>query len=282
ISSVTKKGLRINPRFCAMLGYTEKELREMTWVEFTHPDDVAADLVQFTRVLTGEIDSYELDKRFIRKDGSTLYARINVSCYRSADQVQFFIASVLDTTQQKQAERTQRANEEQLTLVLAGGELGFWDWDIVNNTVERNARWAEMLGYTHEEIQHTVKQWIDFIHPDDRALAWESITRHMEGKTPQHKAEYRLQTKQGGYRWIQDCAKVVSYSSDGKPLRMCGTHTDIAERKQAEESMQLASMVYDNSSEAMMVMDANTGNVITINPAFTELTQYLPEEIIGQ
>jgi diguanylate cyclase (GGDEF)-like protein/PAS domain S-box-containing protein len=282
ITSVDKHWLRVNPRLCEMIGYNEEELSKLTWADITHPDDLNKDVEQFQRILTGEIESYDLDKRFICKDGKVLYVHLTASCYRNEGQVQFFIAGLLDTTQQKLAELALRASEEQLTLVLAGGELGFWDWDIVTNKVERNARWAEMLGYTHEEIQRTVKQWIDFIHPDDRALAWESITRHLEGKTPQHKVEYRMQTKQGDYRWIQDCAKVVSYTSDGKPLRMCGTHTDITERKQAEESMQLASMVYDNSSEAMMVMDANTGNVITINPAFTELTQYPPEEIIGQ
>lgn len=281
ISSVAKRALRINPRFCEMLGYTEKELREMTWVEITHPDDVAADLVQYTRVVTGEIDSYELEKRFIHKDGSTLYAHINVSCYRSAEQVQFFIVSVLDITQQKLAERMQHANEEQLTLVLAGGELGFWDWDMVNNTIERNARWAEMLGYTHDEIKQTVKQWIDFIHPDDRESARTSLNQHLEGITPQHKVEYRMQTKQGDYRWILDSAKVVSYSSEGKPLRMCGTHADITDRKLAEESMQLTSMVYENTSEAIMIIDAQ-GTIVTINPAFTELTQYSYDEIINQ
>src|SRR5690606_20238588 len=127
----------------------------------------------------------ELEKCFIHKDGSVVYAHINVSCYRSAGQVQFFIVSVLDTTQQKQAERIQRANEEQLTLVLAGGELGFWDWDIVNNVVERNARWAEMLGYSHEEVRQSTKQWIEFVYPEDRERVRDSLNQHLEGITPQ-------------------------------------------------------------------------------------------------
>ena len=280
ITSVDKKWLRVNPRMCEMLGYSRAELDQLSWLDLTHPDDITSDRAQFERVLRGEIDSYDLDKRYVRKDGSTLYGHLTASCYRSEGEVQFFIAGILDTTLQKQIEMNLRANEEQLTLVLAGGDLGFWDWDIVNDTVERNSRWAEMLGYTYAEIQHTVKQWLEFIHPDDRELAWQSISAHLQGKTAQHKIEYRMLTKQGGLRWILDCAKVVAYSSDGKPLRMCGTHTDITERKQAEESMQLASMVYENSSEAMMIIDAD-GAVVTINPAFSELTQYTPAEIIN-
>lgn len=56
-------------------------------------------------------------------------------------------------------------SEEQLRLVLEGADLGFWDWDILSGKVIRNARWANMIGYTYDEIQHTTQQWTDFIHP---------------------------------------------------------------------------------------------------------------------
>lgn len=280
ITSVDKKWLRINPRMCELLGYSEAELRQLTWAKITHPEDIEKDVDQFERVLSGESETYELDKRFIHKNGSILDVHLTASCYRSEGAVQFLIFGWLDMTQQKQVELALRANKEQLTLVLAGGELGFWDWDIATNKVERNARWAEMLGYRYEEIQDSVNQWLDYVHPDDRNAAWDSISQHLEGKTSQHKIEYRMLTKQGGYRWILDSAKIVTFSKAGKPLRMCGTHTDITDRKQAEESMILASLVYDNSSEAMMVVDT-TGKIITINPAFTKLTLYSAEEIIG-
>src|SRR5690606_34138715 len=120
---------------------------------------------------------------------------LTLSCYRKNGKIQFLIIGLLDTTQQKNNELALRASKEQLTLVLAGGGLGFWDWDITTNTVERNARWAEMLGYTYEEITNSVNQWLDFIHPDDRNTAWHSISQHLEGKTPQHKIEYRMLTK---------------------------------------------------------------------------------------
>ncbi len=280
ITSTDQRWLRVNPRLCEILAYTEQELTSLTWTSLTHLDDLQADLSQFQRMMAGEINGYEMDKRFIRKDGEVIYTHLTVSCYRVGEEVRFIIAGVLDFSERIHTETALRASEEQLTRVLAGGELGYWDWDITTNTVHRNRRWAEMLGYTEEEIHKSVNQWLDFIHPDDRAAAWESITDHLEGRTAQHRLEYRMLTKQGGYCWILDSAKVVSYDPQGKPLRMCGTHTDISERRAGEESARLASLVYENSSEAMAVTDAD-GNIISINPAYTEITGFEPHEVIG-
>ena len=281
ITSPEQKWLRVNPRLCEIFGYKEEEMINRSWAEMTHPDDLDADLTQFRRMLAGEIDSYELDKRFLRKNGRTVYTHLTVACFRQDGKVQFIIAGLVDNTAGKQADAQLRASEEQLKLVLSGSDLGYWDWNIATGAVQRNARWAEMLGYTHEEIQNSVKQWIDFIHPDDRQKAWQSIADHLEGKTDKHCLEYRMLTKEGGFHWILDCAKIVSYDPDGKPLRMCGTHTDITDRKQIEASMQLASLIYKNSSEAMTVTDAD-GFILDVNPAFTRITGYNPQETIGQ
>ena len=139
-----------------------------------------------------------------------------------------------DISGRKQAEESIRVSEERLKFVLDGSQLGFWDWNIETGDVVRNEQWAAMLGYTLEEIEASVHQWTDLQHPDDRAAAARSIQDHLSGLTPEHKIEYRLQTKDGQYKWILDQAKIVSRDSQGKPLRMSGTHTDITPRKLAE------------------------------------------------
>lgn len=127
-----------------------------------------------------------------------------------------------------------REREEQLRFVLEGSELGFWDWNLKTQSVKRNERWAIMLGYTYEEIQQTTQQWTDFIYPDDRERAWASIKDVLEGRSLIHKIEYRMLHKDGGYRWILDQAKVMQRDNNGKPIRMCGTHTDVTDRKNME------------------------------------------------
>ena len=281
ITHPEKNWLRVNPRLCKMLGYTEEELLHLTWADLSYPEDLQLDLIQFDQMVAGKIDGYSLDKRFIRKDGGIVYVHMTIACYRVEGKVQFAIAGMLDTSENKHAEAKLVAQKEQLTSVLAGSELGFWDWNIQANTVQRNARWAEMLGYSFEEIKLDSTLWLNRIHPEDRQSAQQSLENHLEGRTSQHKAEYRMRTKQGDYKWILDCAKIVNFGADSKPLRMCGTHTDITERKLAEESMQLASMVYQNSSEAMVVTDSD-GEIITTNPAFTEITGYSLDDVKGQ
>lgn len=235
ITSPEKCWLRVNPQLCELLGYSQEELLQLTWSDLTHPEDLPLDLDKFKHMLAGDNDGYSLDKRFIRKDGETVYAHMTVACYRVRGKVQFAIAGMLDTTESKHAEAKLLASQEQLISVLAGSELGFWDWNIETNTVQRNVCWANILGHSFEEIQRDSQLSLDAIHPDDREATWQSITDHLEGRSPQHKMEYRILTKQGEYKWILDCAKIVNYGQDGRPLRMCGTLTDITDKKKAEE-----------------------------------------------
>ncbi len=141
----------------------------------------------------------------------------------------------LAASQRKKNEDALRESQECLEFVLKGSQLGFWDWNLETNVVKRNERWAEMLGYKLDEIDFTVKQWLDLIHPDDRSMADQSIKDHLEGRTPMHKIEYRMLTKNGQFRWIFDQAKIVKRDAKGQPLRMSGTQTDITEHKRAEE-----------------------------------------------
>jgi len=175
--------------------------------------------------------------------------------------------------------------EEQLRFVLQGSDLGFWDWDIVKNEVHRNTRWAEMLGFTDKEIQHTTKQWTDFIYPDDRERAWQSINDVLEGKSPAHKIEYRMLHKDGSLRWVLDQAKVIQRDMDGKPTRMSGTHTDITDRKQQEvdndQNTLLIKRILDNLFAYVALLDIH-GVVQEVNKAPLERAGYRREDVIGQ
>lgn len=126
-------------------------------------------------------------------------------------------------------------SEERLKMVLEGSQQGFWDWDVKTGEVQRNERWAEMLGYTLKDFENDTDTWTRLIHPDDRDAAWGSIIDHLEGRTDCHKMEYRMRAKDGSYRWILDHARIVKRAADGQPLRMSGTHIDITDRKRIEE-----------------------------------------------
>jgi PAS domain S-box-containing protein len=238
ITSQEKGWIEVNDALCQTLGYTRDELTRMTWTELTHPDDLPHDLAQFNRMLAGEIKSYAMDKRFIHKDSHLVYTRLAVSHVCKPDgSLDYVVAMVEDITQRKQSELALENSEKQLRFVLDGSKLGFWDWDIATGKVDRNEQWALMLGYTRDEIRHSTQQWTDFIHPDDRERAWNSIKAVIEGCSSTHRQEYRMLHKDGSIRWILDQASVMARDQDGKPLRMSGTHTDITFAKLAEAEL---------------------------------------------
>lgn len=176
-------------------------------------------------------------------------------------------------------------SEEQLRFVLEGADLGFWDWDISAGKVIRNARWANILGYTHEEIQLTTQQWTDFIHPDDRQKAWQSINDVVEGRSPAHKIEYRMLHKDGSIRWILDQARVMKRDAEGRPTRMSGTHTDVTDRKRIEEvvaeSSQRFRRILDNLFAYVALLDTD-GVVQEVNRAPLERAGYRREDVVGK
>jgi PAS domain S-box-containing protein len=105
ITSPQKGWLAVNDRLCEMLGYRREELLATNWAQLTHPDDLAANMVQFSRMLDGEIDSYSLEKRYLRKDGEVIWASIASGCVRNGDgSVDYLCTLLQETTQRKKAE----------------------------------------------------------------------------------------------------------------------------------------------------------------------------------
>ncbi|HVZ22215.1 MAG TPA: PAS domain S-box protein [Vicinamibacterales bacterium] len=120
ITSVSKGILEVNNELCRILGYERSELLQKTWAEMTHPDDLAADLAQFTRVMAGEIDGYSMDKRWIRKNGEVIDSIMAARCQRRADgSVDFFVGLVQDITERRRAEMETIALKNVLSLGLA-------------------------------------------------------------------------------------------------------------------------------------------------------------------
>jgi diguanylate cyclase (GGDEF)-like protein/PAS domain S-box-containing protein len=105
-TSAEKGWIEVNQKLCTLLGYAEGELLRKTWLELTHPDDIDAEHDYFNQLLRHEIDSYNIDKRFICKNGSILDAHLAVNCLRKFDgSIDYFVAIVEDISARKQAQR---------------------------------------------------------------------------------------------------------------------------------------------------------------------------------
>jgi len=110
-----KGWLEVNQRTCQMLGYSFEELKQLTWEELTHPDDLDKDTQNYENIISGEIDNYDIDKRFVRKDGEIVHVNLSVVCVRDeSGEVQTFLASILDITDSKNTENELKRRFDEL------------------------------------------------------------------------------------------------------------------------------------------------------------------------
>lgn len=142
-----------------------------------------------------------------------------------------------EVTERKRAELAILDREQRLNLALQGGDLGTWDWNILTDEVIFNDKWAHMKGYDPDEIKPHFSSWVKIVHPEDLPKVQEILRAYFEGETPAYEAEFRIRHKSGQWLWILDRGKIIKRDDDGKPLRVCGTHMDITDRKQAEEAL---------------------------------------------
>ncbi|MEI6601301.1 MAG: PAS domain S-box protein [Comamonadaceae bacterium] len=148
ITSPEMGWIEANEHLCKMLGYSNDELTQLTWAAFTHPDDLGADVIQFERVLRGEIEGYALDKRFLRKDSSVIHVFLSVRCVRKADgAVDYFVALLQDITERKQAE----AKLLLAASVFDHAREGITITDAHGTIVDINEAFTRITGYSREE-----------------------------------------------------------------------------------------------------------------------------------
>jgi diguanylate cyclase (GGDEF)-like protein/PAS domain S-box-containing protein len=138
-----------------------------------------------------------------------------------------------------------------------------------------------MLGYEPGRLNLSGPLWRKLIHPDDLPRALAAIDAHRSGRVPQQEAELRMKTASGDWRWILSRGRIVERAPDGTALMMSGTHTDIAERKMAEEALHEAAAVFNNTYEGIMVVDAER-RIKKVNAAFERITGYSAQEVLGQ
>ncbi len=286
ITSPEKGWIEANEHLCEMLGYGNDELVRLTWAEFTHPDDLAADVMQFERVMRGDIDGYAIDKRFLRKDRSVISVFLSVRCVRKADgSVDYFVALLQDITGRKRIEAELQKSEERWKFAIEGSGDGLWDWNIRTDRAFYSPRYKQMFGYADADIGTTSDEWSKRIHPDDAPGVVAAIKPYMDGKPGSASVEFRMLCQDGSWMWTLGRGLVVERDADGKPLRMIGTTTDISRRKRAENALRQSEARYrtmfDSAPEGVWMIDPDR-RTTEVNERMCDLVGYSREELLGR
>jgi diguanylate cyclase (GGDEF)-like protein/PAS domain S-box-containing protein len=173
-----------------------------------------------------------------------------------------------------------REREERLNLALWGSGDEFWDWNIRDNSLYRLGA-HQLLGQGSREELSTDDWRTHSIHPEDLARVQKLLQEHIVGHSEVFESEHRIRNARGEWVWVRSRGKVVERDSAGSPLRMAGTARDITAIRRAERERRVALEVLRSMSEAVAVIDLEF-RFISVNPAFSRITGYSEEEVIGQ
>lgn len=134
--------------------------------------------------------------------------------------------------------RIARDARNKLSAALDGTGLCLWQLDVPSGKlIIYNRRWGSMLGYQPKELSAHFDVWKEHLHEDDRQRVLDAFYDHLHGKTPFYEALHRMQHKNGTVTWVLDRGRVTEWGSDGKPLKVTGTHIDMTKEKQYEEQL---------------------------------------------
>jgi len=266
-------GVDVNESMIKLLGYERNEIIGMNLFNVIHPD--YHEIVK-NNAVKQIATPYQIV--VVRKDGSFFDADIegkNIS-YNGEH---FRVACIRDITERKKTEVALKESQERLKFALEVSSLGEWELNLKTNTIKRNDRWAEMLGYSLAEIDDSIQQGVDLQHPDDREIVSKAVQDYYEGRADYFKINYRMKTKDGSYKWIQDCGKTYERDADGKPIRLCGTHTDIDEQKKAEDVIRttnnLLSSILESSPDVIVFALDSQYQYIAFNSKHKAVIQHI-------
>ncbi|MCA1991488.1 MAG: PAS domain S-box protein [Coleofasciculus sp. S288] len=192
-TSSEDKFVRVNQKFCEIAGYTREELLERTFRDITHPDDLEVDLEYVRSLLSGELDTYSREKRYIRQDGQAIWVHITASLVRTyRGTPKYFLRVVQDISDRKAAEAALRQSEAQLREQAQREALLNRLSTQIRNSLELNT----ILETTAQEIRHILQ--IDrcqfaWYRPDETQPYWEVVEEARNPDCPDHKGCYPVE-----------------------------------------------------------------------------------------
>ncbi|TQQ79639.1 PAS domain S-box protein [Halonotius roseus] len=177
-----------------------------------------------------------------------------------------------DITDRKAEQQSLRSRYD---LAIDGANIGTWDWDIETDELQFNEQWATMLGYEQDDLAFEFDTWEELLHPDDREATLDALSTHVAGDTETYEQEFRLQTEDGGWQWVQALGRVVDRDADGEATRAAGIHIDINDRKRAETRLEAQEAILrqltETTDDVFWLFDAEFSEIQFVNSAYEDV-----------
>ena len=243
--------LRVNEAMCRILGYTVEELMAMSMRDITFPEDFAVDLVNSALMRAGKLDAAEMDKRYVRKDGSIATCRLTVSCVRRSDgSLDYFVGIIQDITWRKQAEEELRKSEERFRTSLLHSPLPIMLYDDREQVLAVSGSWLDASGYSREELR-SIRDWTARAYRERQGELLERMRWIISTEPEALAAEHIICTKDGRKRHWSFATSALGSQSDGRRLYITLAQ-DVTERKAHEEQVHLLMREVNHRAKNML------------------------------
>lgn len=228
--------LRVNRKLCEIVGYSQEELLTKTFQDITHPDDQKTDLHQVRRMLAGEIQTYSMEKRYIRKDGSLVWINLTVALAWKPDATpDYFISVIEDIQVRKQAEAALKDSESSLKEAQRLAGIGNWVWDIRTDAHTWSEEIYRIYGRDPALPPAIYPEVQQYFTPESWMHLAAAVEKSMAGGVP-YECDAEVVRPDGTHRWIVACGEAIR-DADRNIISLHGTVQDITERKLAKEKL---------------------------------------------
>lgn len=262
----------VNRAYCNMSGYSQEELLKMKISDLEIAESPEETKKHIEKIISKGTDLFETTHR--RKDGELIYFEISVT-YVNKNGGEF-IALLRNITEQKKLIKKLILNKENLKKAQRLAQIGHWELDLINNNLYWSDEVYRIFGLEPQEFNATYEAFLQYVHPEDHVLVNDAYAKSVENITS-YEIIHRVVTKQGNIKYVEErCNHEVDLS--GNVYKSIGTVHDITQRIKYEKDLQLASSVFEYSSDAILISDENN-KIVAVNNVFENLTGYSIDEI---
>ena len=275
--------LKVPATLCELLGYTEEELLAGHFKDVTHPNDFMADWSQCLRLISGEIRSFDLEKRYVHKDGHVIWAYLNCSAVTDDDgKVVYFLTYIKDISRRKRMEEALRESEERYRAIVEGQTDLVCRYLPDTTLTFVNEAYCRYFGKSQGEL--IGQSFLKLLPEEARDAARDHVRSLCENPRVEHD-EHPVVACDGERRWQQWVYHVI-LDGMGRIVELQAVGRDITDRKRAEEALRFSedkfAKAFQSSPGAFAIARQSDGKHLEVNERWEELAGYTRQEALGR
>lgn len=267
----------VNEAAAKMLGFTKEEYKQLSVMDLG--EDVSTDVLLERQKALMANKTVNTETRIKHKSGKWIDVEITITTIIYNNRIAI-MNIVRDISERKRAIEALENSEERLRLAMQATNQGWLELNIQTSEILVSDSYMEILGYKHGELDSSLNNWLENLHPEDLDGMQFKFKECVESGEVRS-MEYRRKTKSGDWKWLRSVGKVVEYDAKGNPLKMSGTHMDISARKLAEEELRVSEENFTNLVESMpegYYRSTPEGKFLYVNPAFVKMLGFDSKE----